>query len=127
MNNRLYNRLLDMSFERLHMIDGKTKHFTFLVNKNRIVHMGWNDYNTSHPILQKLGYGLKKLHSEVAAILPFRNNLQSLAGMDIVNTRVNTFGEIKLSKPCIICAHWVGMVGFKNIYYTDNDGELQKV
>lgn len=127
MNNRLYQKLIDISFDKLHLINGRTKHFSFLVKKQRIIHVGWNDYDTSHPLLYKLGYGMKRMHSEIAAILPFRNNLDALIGMDLVNTRVNTHGEIKISKPCSTCSIWVGTIGFKNIYFTDDNGQLQKI
>ena len=127
MNTRLYNKLLEMSFEKLTLIRGQSKHFTFLLNKNRIIHMGWNDYDQSHPILLTLGYGEKRIHSEVAAIMPFRKNLNALKGFDLCNIRVNRFGEIRMSMPCTNCWSWVKMVGFKNVYYTDPFGQLQRM
>ena len=87
--------------------------------------MGYNDYDVTHPFLNKLGYGFKRIHSEVAVILPFRNSMNALKGMDLVNIRVNSLQEVKISKPCKICYSWIKMVGFKNVYYTLDGGGLE--
>lgn len=123
----MFNKMLATCFENIEKVNGRTKHFTFLANKSRIINVGWNDYDVNHPFIHKLNYGEKRMHSEVAALLPYRHDLSQVKGWDLINFRVNINGEIGMSKPCSHCENFIKLLGLKNIYYTDPTGNLVKI
>ena len=103
------------------------KHFSFIFDNNKLINIGINNYNTNNKFIYSLNYGVKKLHSEVAAVYKYRRNLEKLKGTILVNVRVNYKGEFKMAKPCEICQQWIKLIGFKKIYYTDWNGNWNKL
>jgi hypothetical protein len=41
--------------------------------------------------------------------------------LTLVNVRMNSQGQLRMSRPCNICSGWCLEV-FDKIYYTDNEG-----
>ena len=46
--------------------------------------------------------------------------------LEIVVIRVNRFGCLVNSKPCSSCLYYLRLYGVRNIYYSDDDGEIIK-
>jgi hypothetical protein len=44
--------------------------------------------------------------------------------LKVYNTRVNNLGKISLSAPCPNCQAALRGFGFRDVYYTDNDGQF---
>jgi tRNA(Arg) A34 adenosine deaminase TadA len=126
MNDKILNNLLENAKGHMGTLSHNTnKHFTYIIDKGRIVSFGVNDYINAHPAaLKYYNYGEKRLHSEFAAILKFRRRLDRLKDTTLVNIRLNSLGKVGMSKPCPTCANWIVTVGFKRVIYTDPDGRF---
>ena len=104
---------------------GRYFHTTTVFNKNKILAIGVNDYNRSHPLAVK--YKKKEvwndyspsIHSELSAILKL--GLEDCSDLTFFNIRVDKFGNICNSKPCSGCSELLKQIGFKKLYYSTNN------
>jgi deoxycytidylate deaminase len=122
-NNRLAIKLMDITKKLVNVPVGKNKHFTFFVIRNNILSIGWNDYTYEHPLCRRYNYGLKKMHSELSALIRFRHGIDMIQKCTAVNTRINSAGEIRISKPCPVCQNMLYEIGIKRVFYTDYNGD----
>lgn len=104
---------------------GKRKHFTFLIYRNRIISIGRNHVYKTHPQgIDKYGYG-KIIHSELDCLKSIRKI--NPKKHTIVNIRLNGKRQIRKSDPCTDCAKMLKSIGFTEILCSDNYGNLSKV
>lgn len=61
------------------------------------------------------------IHAELAAVLDAK---QSVAGFDLLVTRLTAKGDLALAMPCECCEAYCRYVGIRNVYYSDNNGEI---
>ncbi len=106
-------------------VERRTKHFTFILDKNKVVAVGWNALNKTHPQAHKYGYRHACIHSELAAVIKL--GAAECRGMTLVNIRITASGQLTISKPCDICSGWLGALKFKRIYYSNRVGEFDQV
>lgn len=107
----------------------KTFHTTFIVKKNKIIKIGINSYKT-HPRNLLYNYRGKEdnvdirrfvaVHSELSAILKYGKD--DCSDCTFVNVRIDKNGVPCMSKPCIGCSDLLNTVGFKRLYYTNDNG-----
>jgi deoxycytidylate deaminase len=113
--------------------DNRCRHFTFILYKNRLIATGMNCSKT-HP-LNLLNRKVSKVTgedyseykqtcSELNAIL----KLKRLTNIDtrkctLVNIRYNRKDQIALAKPCMSCDSLLQYHGFKEIIWTNDNGE----
>jgi deoxycytidylate deaminase len=71
-----------------------------------------------HPRYQKWRYSI---HAEIDSILSAKRDLKSSS---ILVVRLNNKGDLVLSKPCNFCTMYLEHVGVKNLYYSNNDGDI---
>lgn len=95
------------------------KHVSLIFNKNRLIASGANYFKT-HPRAKELGYLYNEMHSELDAYRKIPRHMRGKKLM-LVNVRMNSDGELRMSKPCPVCMGWCVEV-FDRIYYTDNEG-----
>ncbi len=126
MNKNLENRILEITRKLKDEPKGKNKHFTFIVRRSRILSVGFNDYWCSHTMANKLGYRFNGIHSELSAYLKFREDKEKLSKCTLVNTRINSKGEIGYSKPCELCEKLIDKMGIKKVYFTNRNGEMER-
>jgi tRNA(Arg) A34 adenosine deaminase TadA len=126
MNLRLQTRILNLTRELQYIPDCKSKHFSFIVDKNNILSIGWNDAWKTHPLGKHYGYRFGCIHSELAAILRFKGDKQQLKSCTLINTRINGLGIIGISKPCDCCQGLLRKMHFKRVYYTNHQGEFKR-
>ena len=103
------------------MIDlpaGRCKHFSFLIKKNRIISIGWNNGFKTHPLANKYGHRFCSIHSELHCISSFKNT----NGLILVNVRIDSNGKLKCSKPCGPCQKMLIDFNITNIFYTTEKG-----
>lgn len=127
MNNKLKQKIISITKELANVPIGKNRHFSFFVRRNTIISIGWNDYFGTHPYCKRYGYDKKRIHSELAALIKFRGNYSDLRKCTIINSRVNRFLDIGMSKPCEVCSRLIKEIGFKKVYYSNIDGEFVKL
>jgi len=126
-----------MNFDRIveisHAIAGKhefkhrCRHFSFIMDGNRILSIGFNKSKT-HPYNLKFNYVNKQknkiseiigTHSEMNAVLKYGK--QNCKNLVLINTRINRNNELDYSKPCNGCLHMISSLGFKKIYYSNRE------
>jgi len=104
-----------------------SKRFTIIAKcydrKNKVISVGLNSYNKSHPIqahFAKLA-GLPEkeyLHSEIQALVRCKDRIPHKLTVE----RYDSEGNPAIAKPCPICAKAIKAYGVKMVEYTVNGG-----
>ncbi len=126
MNKTLQDKIINLTMSLKAMPVGKGRHFSFILKRNKILSIGWNDGWKTHPISKQFNYRYHAIHSELSAILRYDGYVSDLAGATIVNTRINWHDEVAMSMPCPICLKLLKKNKIKRIYYTNDSGEFIK-
>jgi len=73
------------------------------------------------PLFQKREHSV---HAEVSSIILAR---KSVRGLSMLVVRVNNQGKLRLAKPCSVCMTYIRYVKIKNVYYSTNDGTIERI
>lgn len=96
------------------------RHWSFVVQNNKIVEWGMNCSAGDAPL--QLGYSPhSRLHSELVAY----KRAKGLIGkkkFDMINVRFSKRGEWRMAKPCEVCWGWLQEVGCKKVWWTTEGG-----
>lgn len=123
-DRKIFKTAYRISYDLRNVPSGKSKHFSFIFRRNNVVSVGWNTHSSTHPTAKLCGYRYDDVHSELSAVLRYSGDMDSLKRCILVNTRINRFGHLRPSKPCIKCMKWIPLLGFKEIWYTDVDNKF---
>lgn len=96
------------------------RHFSFIVKRNTIYSIGYNNTNKTHPLAHKYGYRFCNLHSELSAIIKFDGKISDLARFTMINVRISKDNKVRMSRPCKICQHLLSVFNFKEVFYSTN-------
>jgi hypothetical protein len=121
-----YQRLLEIS-KALYDKNkaGRAKHFSFILNKSKLLAIGLNNYEKSHPIIKDFNYHpFAFIHAELAACLKL--GMTDCSGLTIVNVRVNGNGAIDNSCFCKGCASLIRSLNFKKAFFTNKKGNFER-
>jgi tRNA(Arg) A34 adenosine deaminase TadA len=97
-----------------------------------VVFNGWEVLNVGHcnanvqhsnAFYYRHGKLYQPLHAEFDALWNCRNT----NGSDIIVVRIDSFGNLKMAKPCKFCHGLIKRLGIRKIYYTNDDGILCKI
>ena len=135
-NKLLFRRLEDIALSLIDWNDTiRCRHFSFILNKKKIVAIGSNQPKT-HPthlknrkVSVRTGMDFsdqKHTCSEFNAIIKLKN----LTNIDtkrctLVNLRYDRNRKIALACPCMSCVSLLKYHEFKNILYANNNGEYE--
>jgi tRNA(Arg) A34 adenosine deaminase TadA len=122
-NSQLFNKLCKIAKSLRN--DSRYKHFSFILHKKRIVSVGWNNTNKSHPIAKKYGHRFNSRHSEVHAVSKFPYRIKKLRDCVIVNIRLTKKGKIAISKPCRFCQQFLAEIRIKEVWFTNDNERLE--
>jgi deoxycytidylate deaminase len=121
-----FNRLVQLA-RNLIIYDGidlRCRHFAFILKRNKIIAIGKNS-KKSHPINQKYGYFEGTgLHAEACAVI--RSGDINHSRHTMVTFRIDRNNKLAMGKPCDHCQKLLKDVCFKEIYYSDEQGQFQK-
>lgn len=87
-----------------------------IVNKNRIVGVGFNKFKTH----TRSNHAFQMLHAEVDALIGQDRSV--LRGCDVYVYRETKDGQPAMSKPCQACELALRDAGIKTVYYTTEGG-----
>lgn len=130
-----FNKIIEVSYALInkHNADLRCRHFSFILDRNRIISIGLNSLKT-HPKNLKYNY-VNKLkenisnivgtHSELNAVI--RLGEEDCSGLTLVNTRINRNNELDYSAPCSGCSDMIKQLNFRNIYFTDGHGRFMEI
>lgn len=104
----------------------KQNHIAIITRRNKTISIGYNKSRT-HPMTQKYSYSPRNhICAELDAVLsaPIDTDFSKC---NITVIRIRSNGTLALSKPCKGCSHMLTQLGFKNIYYSNNNHNIVKM
>jgi len=130
-----FNKIIEVSYALInkHNADLRCRHFSFILDRNRIISIGFNSPKT-HPLNLKYNYVNKMkqnisnivgTHSELNAVI--RLGEEDCSGLTLINTRINRNNELDYSAPCSGCRDMAEQLSFKHIYYSNSQGKFEKL
>lgn len=125
-SKKLARKLFETANNLIHLPDARSKHFSFIVERNCILSVGWNKSFKTHPLAKRYGHRFSSIHSELDAIKNFPYAPASLIYYKFVNLRIMGDGSVGLSKPCVHCQELLAKFGIEQIYYSDHDGNFHE-
>jgi len=130
-----FSKIIEVSYALInkHNADLRCRHFSFILDRNRIISIGLNSLKT-HPLNLKYNYVNKNnekisdivgTHSELSAVIKLGE--EDCSGLTIVNTRINRNNQLDYSAPCRGCCDMIQQLNFKNIYFSNVQGRFDKL
>jgi deoxycytidylate deaminase len=107
---------------------GRCFHVTTIFDKNKLISIGSNNYNKTHPISLKYmkkeiwGNYIPSIHSELSAILKLGE--EDCSDYLFFNVRIDKNNQINNSHPCSGCEEMMRQIGFKRLFYSTNIGSF---
>lgn len=135
--NRMHNyvNIAKSMFSKGATSNGRTLNFTFVAKKSKLIAIGQNDYSrimTGYLHRFKtnyLKYGEKSyvpsLHSEMSSLI--RLGLEDCSSLDFYNIRIDKNNHCRNSAPCANCFRMLNVVGYKHIYFYDDNMNICEV
>lgn len=130
-----FKKIVELSYALLPTHgDYRCRHASFIIYKDKIMSIGINNPNKTHPKNLKFGYRNKRnepineiigIHSELAAVIKFGR--QTLQDLDIVNTRIDRNNMLVLAKPCIGCQDMLKQLGINRIFFSNNQSRFEQL
>ena len=110
---------------------GRCFHITTVFEKNKLIAIGANNYNKTHP--KALLYRKKEIwsdyipniHSELSAIL--KVGKEDCSDFLFFNIRIDKNREVNNSCPCSGCIGLMKQVGFKRLFYSNSLGGYEEI
>jgi deoxycytidylate deaminase len=96
------------------------RHFSFLVRKNSVNSIGYNNTSKTHTIADKIGYRYPTIHSELSTILNFSG--KEISDYYMINFRFDKMGNLSMSKPCNNCQNLLKHYGIVKVVYSTGYG-----
>lgn len=128
MNQYRRQRCIEIAQKLQNLRTGRALHFSFILDKNRLLVTAANSYKKSHPAKQFGEYVSTRpntnynpgLHSEIAAIKSFLSKYGDLnfSGLTLFNIRLGIYGDILCAKPCQNCQKVLDSLNFKSILHS---------
>ena len=122
LTQKLQNKLINLARTNIFLPDSNKLHFTFIMERNKVISFGWNRSWRTHTIAKRYNYRHECQHSELVAILNFRPPIRELPYHYMVNIRLHKNGNIAMSKPCASCQAMLSDFGISDIFYSTNEG-----
>lgn len=130
-----FNKIIEVSYALInkHNADLRCRHFSFILDRNRIISIGLNSPKT-HPLNLKYNYVNKNnekisnivgTHSELSAVI--RLGEEDCSRLTLVNTRINRNNMLDFSAPCSGCCDMIKQLNFKNVYFSNIQGKFDKL
>jgi len=91
-------------------------HYSFIIQFNQVIEWGIN--KKTEP-LKKFGYAdHMMLHSENTAYKKAKGLLDKTEPFEVLNIRLNSNGDLKISKPCQCCVSFLKHLGCSKVWYS---------
>ena len=127
-----FNKIIEVTYALInkHNADLRCRHFSFILDRNRIISIGMNSTKT-HPMNLKYNYINKNkekisdivgTHSELNAVIKL--GIEDCSRLTLVNTRINRNNLLDHSAPCNGCSDMIKQLNFKNVYHTDSQANF---
>lgn len=121
--NKLETKLTRVALSLYHIPSHKNIHFSFIVKRNKILSIGWNDKKTN-PLSVKFDYWNDSTHSELSAIKRYDYDLDDLKNCVMYNIRFSRAKELVMAKPCDSCQQLIKYFRVGGVKYSTENGFL---
>jgi tRNA(Arg) A34 adenosine deaminase TadA len=126
--NRIINKAIDIAHALCptNWQNVNNSHIAFLVKKNKITKIGWNRKRT-HPEIAKHPYheGYVGTHAELDVIL--KSGEDDLEDHSMIVLRVDRKDRLANSKPCPGCLSLIKSYSLNNVYFSNTEGQIEKL
>lgn len=129
MNNYRKERLINIARNLQDLRTGKSLHFSFILDKNKLLCFAANDYKNQHMSYRFGEYKshttnskyVAGRHSESEVLRMYLNKFGNLdvSGLTLYNIRLGKNGDTMLSKPCMNCGKLLDNLSFKDILWSE--------
>jgi deoxycytidylate deaminase len=129
MNIKIFSTLEELAILSIY----KHKLAAAIVKKNKIVAVGLNSFDKSHPFQKKWGKNSDAifLHAEISAIIQALKIMDDLSNCDLYICRMkkNEKKEFAygMSKPCEGCNKAIAAFNIKNVFYTTDTKNVVEI
>lgn len=124
---KLDARIRRVVYNNLSEVRPRNRHFSFIVDGNKIVCWGHNEIFRTHPLAARFLHRFSDIHSELAALSRFPFETTEMSKFRFLNVRVrradNMFGH---ALPCERCTNMLRYFGLKQVIYTNHFGEWRR-
>ena len=103
----------------------KKKMGAVLFNKSRIISSACNGIRYSCAIHPKYKLWANSLHAEQSCLIG--TDWKKISNCELLVMRLNNNDEFRLAKPCSMCMNLIKHCKIKTVYYTTNDGTIEKI
>ena len=118
-------RFLSLAIEEANKSLHRQKVGAVIFNKKVVISSGHNyKLKSVRSVTQKYLKYRYAIHAEIDAIIKAKADLK---GASILVVRVNNNGELRMAKPCKYCMMYIDYVNIKNIFYSNRNGEIEKL
>lgn len=120
MNNYIKDKIIEISTSLFYKVNGRQKHFAFIVRRNKIMSIGYNDTHKTHPLCFRYGYIRPYIHAEISALLDLqKSNYDEYHKSIFITLRLGKNYCLRYAKPCKYCSTVLQLFPFKSVYYSD--------
>lgn len=122
---KLFHKLTEISLAQSFHIYYSFKHFSYIVERNKILSVGYNLPDKTHPLALKFGHRFYSIHSELDAITNFPYPNRFLKRCRLINLRISKDHTVRMSKPCQFCQKLIRAFNIREVWYTNDFGKFQ--
>jgi len=103
----------------------RCNHIAFIFKGKKILSVGRNS-NKTHPKIAKFKYhSFSRVHAELSACI--RLGEEDCSKYSIAVLRIDRNGKFNQSCPCEGCKSIINQLGFKKVFYTDENGQWNQL
>jgi len=122
----LSDNIYDMVIEIAKSSPSKKQVGAILLNRNKVVATATNIETKTHPLQARFAerVGLHEkifLHAEIAALVKCREECDTIV---VARLGGHNHDELRMAKPCPVCALALKEAGIDKVHYTTNEGFL---
>tara|TARA_Y100000592_G_scaffold89196_1_gene146101 strand:+ start:3200 stop:3583 length:384 start_codon:yes stop_codon:yes gene_type:complete len=122
----LSDNIYDLVIETAKSSPSKKQVGAILLNRNKVVATATNIETKTHPIQARFAerVGLHEkifLHAEIAALVKCKEQCDTIV---VARLGGHNHNELRMAKPCPVCALALKEAGIDKVHYTTNNGFL---
>lgn len=123
---KIEEKLIEQARMLAHYCEGRCRHVSFLMIRNKIVSIGLNSYRKTHVLADKFGHLGANIHSELSACVNLPRSID-ITRTTLYNVRIRTDGKVALSMPCRCCSKLILAYNIRRVYYSTNQGLFERM
>jgi len=125
MKRKILESCLNLAHSELHKHSEPYCHYSFIIQRNRILGYGTNKTADAYSKTRYPSYS--KIHSEPDAYFNLKILIDPKFTFDVVNIRLTKTGVIRNSKPCKCCNAFLRVLNCNCVWYSTDDANFARL